>query len=170
MLDSSPAPTFLRAGATQSRDCCGLRTRRVVIGGLISGGATYLMVRRQEGAELRQARRLVADELFDIALQLSILLEDRAMPPESSPMRDNPLPSRSWEMDKATLARGLSDTIGATCLGSTAGWRPIGQASSHPAVSRHRHGTDRDLACGDGLGDNALRQTLRNPFCTQGGA
>jgi hypothetical protein len=81
----------------------------VVIGGLLSGGATYLMVRRQEGAELRQARRLVADELFDIALQLSILLEDRAMPPESSPMRDNPLPSRSWEMNKATLARGLSD-------------------------------------------------------------
>jgi hypothetical protein len=143
----------------------------VVIGGLISGRATYLMARRQERAALRQAKRLVADELFDIALQLSILREDGATPPESSPMRHNPLPSTSWEMNKATLAQGLSDKdwddlpgfysrmeAYRTSLIASGGEQAIGER------------TDRDPACGDGPGDSALRQALRNPFCTQRGA
>jgi hypothetical protein len=81
----------------------------VVIGGLVAGGVGYFMARRQERADLRQARRLVADELFTIALQYSILVEDRMTPNESSPMRANPLPSTSWEANRATLARGLDE-------------------------------------------------------------
>jgi hypothetical protein len=78
-------------------------------GGLVTGGVNYLMERRRESAELRQAKRLVADELLLVATQYSIMVEDRQTPKKGSPSWEKLLPSTSWEQHKATLARGLSD-------------------------------------------------------------
>jgi hypothetical protein len=81
----------------------------VIVGGLVTGGVNYIMERRRERAELRQAKRLVADELLTVATQYSIMVEDRETPKKWSPSWANLLPSTSWEQHKATLARGLSD-------------------------------------------------------------
>jgi hypothetical protein len=82
----------------------------VIVGGLVTGGVSYVLEARRERKELRRARRLVWAEIDVIRIQLRLLAETGRVPLEG--VRDTPdrfLPSLEWSQHKSILAAELSD-------------------------------------------------------------
>jgi hypothetical protein len=77
----------------------------VIIGGLITTGTTVYFERRREGRNLRQARRLVAEEIRAHWGQLEAMIQDGTYPRPAEDL----LPTRQWANYRATLARYLHD-------------------------------------------------------------
>lgn len=78
----------------------------VVVGALVTGGVDYVMQRRREKAELRQARRVVAGELSDLWYQLETITAGDRWPGE---VPEEWFASRMWEAHRPVLASQLSD-------------------------------------------------------------
>jgi hypothetical protein len=81
----------------------------VIIGALASGGVAYALERRKEKASVRQARRLIGDELAYAVVALSALIEHRSVPPKAL---EGPFPFLStdaWGHYKEVLGRSASD-------------------------------------------------------------
>jgi hypothetical protein len=91
----------------------------VLIGGLVSGGATYLLARRSERIRVMASARLLEDELVGIANTLESVLEAIAHGRTEYPLVDAPwevrIPSFEkfspalWDEHKGRLAETLSD-------------------------------------------------------------
>jgi hypothetical protein len=83
----------------------------VVVGGLITGGVDFLLERRREGAEHKQAKRLVGDEIDSIVTGLDLIVENARLPRRglSDEERMQFLPVGEWFQHKAALALALSD-------------------------------------------------------------
>jgi hypothetical protein len=80
----------------------------VAVGGVITWAVEFFFERRREQADLRQAKRLIAEELQTVWIDFDNLARDRRTPtslvdPEAF------LPTQAWQAHKATLARHLSD-------------------------------------------------------------
>jgi hypothetical protein len=83
----------------------------VIVGALIAGGLDFFFEARREKADLRQAKRLVGDEIQTIWVNLTALADARTAPtyPLGAETADAFLPTIAWEANKTTLARHLSD-------------------------------------------------------------
>jgi hypothetical protein len=80
----------------------------VIIGGLITAVTTALFDRRREKAALKQARRLVLEELRTIGRHAAELGEMASWPKEP-PLETGYLPTREWDANRPALARYLDD-------------------------------------------------------------
>jgi hypothetical protein len=80
----------------------------VLAGGLITAATTWAFERRREEADLRQARRLVGDEIHTQWMHHDLLLEVGRLPEHDI---DQLMPTALWEENKATLARHLTDKV-----------------------------------------------------------
>jgi hypothetical protein len=78
----------------------------VLIGGLITTGTTWFFERRRDDADLRQARRLVAEELLLINYHFRSMAEFNRYPLAGTAML---LPTQQWEQHRGALARHLDD-------------------------------------------------------------
>jgi hypothetical protein len=81
----------------------------VLIGGLITAGTTAYFERRRERGDVRQARRLVVEELRSIWNQAEGLVQRGRYPKTFGPPTF--LPTEQWEANRALLARHLDDEI-----------------------------------------------------------
>jgi hypothetical protein len=84
----------------------------VVVGALATGGVEYWMAWRRERAELKQAKRLVAEELESLKGQLSTILRENRTPDALPPdVQERFLPTSTWLEYRAILARRLDDAV-----------------------------------------------------------
>jgi hypothetical protein len=81
----------------------------VVAGGLVTGASSLYLEWRRERGELRQAKRLAAEELHTVWAHLLLLAEHRKTPTLMTLSGDDYLPTRDWHTNRAVLARWLSD-------------------------------------------------------------
>jgi hypothetical protein len=96
----------------------------VLVGALVSGGTDLYLKKREEAANLRQARRLVGDELESIHIAFRLMFRERHVPRLDL---ENFLRFDAWEANKATLAKAMSDTQ----------WGRLGTLYSGLGLSRH---------------------------------
>jgi hypothetical protein len=80
----------------------------VLIGGLITAVTTAYFEKRRDRADVRQARRLVLEELRSVWNQAGALVETRHYP-GTIPPSPQFLPSGQWEANRDALARHLDD-------------------------------------------------------------
>jgi hypothetical protein len=75
----------------------------VVVGGLVTGGVDFLLDWRREGAEQKQAKRLVGDEVESIVTGLDHIVERGRLPGRLSTeeARMQFLPVSEWSQHKA---------------------------------------------------------------------
>lgn len=79
----------------------------VLAGGLITAGTTWLFEKRREDGDLRQASRLIAEELRTIYFHYELLVEDGTAPNST----DGFLPTEQWQARRDVLARHLPDEV-----------------------------------------------------------
>lgn len=79
----------------------------ILAGGLITGATTWLFERRREEADLRQAKRLVAEELRTVYFHYETAAKERR-PPDSM---DGFVPDEQWQARRDVLARHLPDKV-----------------------------------------------------------
>lgn len=75
---------------------------------MTTGGFELYFERRRDRADLRQAKRLVADEIHTQWLHHDLLLEAGRLPLHDL---DKLMPTAAWEENKATLARHLTNEM-----------------------------------------------------------
>jgi hypothetical protein len=80
----------------------------VVVGGLVTALTTAYFERRRDSGDIRQARRLVAEELRSIYNHLYLLSSEREYP-SNLPESPTFLPTEQWEANRALLARHLDE-------------------------------------------------------------
>jgi hypothetical protein len=77
----------------------------IALGGVVDFG----LESRRESSLVRQAKRLVAEELFEVCVHLDHFVNGKHYPKsrgsDSAPL----FPNRSWLENRATLAKGLTD-------------------------------------------------------------
>jgi hypothetical protein len=81
----------------------------VALGGLITWGIQFFFEQRRNEDAVRQAKRLVAEELQTIWLNLKNLADAGTAPTYPYGVDLDLLPTVAWEANKTTLARHLSD-------------------------------------------------------------
>lgn len=81
----------------------------VLAGGLVTAGTTAYFERARQLGDVRQALRLVAEEVRTIWNHCDDLVTEERFPIVHPPSRTF-LPSEQWESNRAVLARHLDDT------------------------------------------------------------